>query len=103
MPHHIRTALGTILALPMLWPICAAATPFTGPTSQYYLNNAGTGSIYIVLGTAAVGSFPYAYASSCTGFPGYFCEGSLAVTNVVSTNGFYPVSPFTDMGAGQYT
>jgi hypothetical protein len=77
-------AATTVLGAPYSW-----ATPvFTGPTSPYYIDNFNDHTIYVVQGTSVINSFPWAYGP----------EGSLAVTNVVSTNGFGGSGT-----AGQYT
>jgi hypothetical protein len=85
-------AATTVLGAPYSW-----ATPvFTGPTSPYYVDNFNDHTIYVVQGTGVINSFHWAYGSGCT-----YCEGSLAVTNVVSTNSFG-----NDYGSGtegQYT
>jgi hypothetical protein len=84
-------ATTTVLGAPHSW-----ATPvFTGPTSPYYIDNFIDQTIYVVQGTSVINSFPLAY-SGCR-----YCEGSLAVTNVVSTNSF---GNYWDSGTGgQYT
>jgi len=65
------------------------AAPFTGPISPYYLDNYNTDTIYVVQGTSVINSFPWAYGAGTSGCPsGAYCEGGLAVTNVVSTTWF---------------
>jgi len=71
----------------------AAAGPFTGPTSPYYLDNFDQNTIYVVQGTTVINQFPFAYGFRSS-------EGTLAVTNVVSTKGSMSYEPGT---AGQYT
>jgi hypothetical protein len=51
----------------------------TGPTSPYYLDGGLTEVIYVVQGTAVINAFDWNLLA-CPG-----CEGTLAVTNVVST------------------
>ena len=68
------------------------ANSFTGPTSPYYLSdvfdpsNDGpaslANSIYIVRGTSVITNFRWSYGTYCNNS----CEGTLAVTTVVSTN-----------------
>jgi hypothetical protein len=78
----------------------AWASPFTGPTSPYYLDNYVTETIYEVQGTSVVNSFAWAYDPSCDNA----CEGMLAVTNVISTTWFGTGSASGSPGtAGQYT
>jgi hypothetical protein len=77
------------------------AIPFTGPTSPYFLDNYHTQQIFVVQGTSVINSFPWAYGPPCTNYFG-FCEGNLAVTNVVSTNWFGTVYGGSAT-AGQYT
>ena len=79
----LATAAWSGLSL-MLGASSSWAIPFTGPTSPYYLDNYGNQTIDVVQGTNVINSFPWAYDPGCTNF----CEGSLAVTNVVSTNWF---------------
>jgi hypothetical protein len=88
-------------AATVLGPSSSWATPvFTGPISPYYLDNYNDQHIYVVQGTSVINSFPWAYEFGP--FCRNFCEGNLAVTNVVSTNWFG-----SDHGgsaiAGQYT
>jgi hypothetical protein len=83
---------------PSLLAIGAQAAPFTGPVSPYYLDNYEDQTIYVVQGTSVINSFPWAYSA---GNGAGYNEGNLAVTNVVTTNGFGSYgSPDT---AGQYT
>jgi hypothetical protein len=49
----------------------------------YYIDNFNDHTIYVVQGTSVIRSFPWAYGPPCA-----YCEESLAVTNVVSTNSF---------------
>jgi hypothetical protein len=84
----------------------AQAVPFTGPVSPYYLDDYSNQTIYVVQGTSVINSFPWAYNTNTSQGPGValgtYNEGNLAVTNVVTTNGFgsYYGPPAT---AGQYT
>jgi hypothetical protein len=82
-------AVTTVLGAPSSW-----ATPFTGPTSRYYIDNFDDQTIYVVQGTSVINSFPWAYGSGCSSY----CEGNLAVTNKVSTDSFSGSGT-----AGQYT
>ena len=61
-----------------------AAPVFTGPTSAYYLDAYGSShsTIYVVQGASVIRSFTTSYGSSP------YAEGNLAVSNVVTTNGF---------------
>jgi PEP-CTERM motif len=103
----------TIMTLPsirMLQAACIALAPclaaegahaaaFTGPGSPYYLDNYVTQMIYVVQGTSVINSFSWAYSA---GNDASYNEANLAVTNVVTTNGFGSNygAPAT---AGQYT
>ena len=84
---------GTVLA-----SAGAAAAAFTGPTSSYYLDqyaSSGPSTIYVVQRGSVVTSFATAGSSATYG------EGSLAVTNVITTDGF---GSGLGLGtAGQYT
>ncbi len=63
----------------------SAAAPFTGPTSAYYLDqyaSSGIATIYVVQGSSVVASF----ATGSSTAP--FGESNLAVTDVITTNGF---------------
>ncbi len=75
-----------------------AAAPFTGPTSAYYLDqyaSSGPSMIYTVQGSSVINSF-------ATGAPTtQYGESNLAVTDVITTNGFG--SGFGLGSAGQYT
>ena len=51
-----------------------AGTLTTGPLSPYYLDSSSSGTIYVVLGTSVVTSFPVAYGNANS-------EGALAVSN----------------------
>jgi hypothetical protein len=85
-------AVTTVFGAPYSW-----ATPvFTGPTSPYYIDNFNDHTIYVVQGTSVINSFPWAYHGS-----GYYSEGSLGVTNVVSTNNFGKA--YGSGTGGQYT
>ena len=92
----LATAAWSGLSL-MLGASSSWAIPFTGPTSPYYLDNYGNQTIDVVQGTNVINSFPWFYDPGCTNF----CEGSLAVTNVVSTNWFGSYGGSAT--AGQYT
>jgi hypothetical protein len=77
----------------------AAALPaFTGPVSEYYLDRDGgsQSTIYVVQGTSAIRSFTTSYGGSAV-----FGESNLAVTSVVTTNGFG--SGYGLGAAGQYS
>jgi hypothetical protein len=79
---HNVLKIGVFAAATMLG-VPAWATPvFTGPTSPYFLDEYLNHQIYVVQGTSVSYGFAWAYGPACTNF----CEGSLAVTNVVSTN-----------------
>lgn len=60
-------AAATLLGAPSSW-----ATPFTGPTSPYYLDDWSTQEIYVVQGTSVINSFPWAYGPPCSNY----CEGA---------------------------
>ena len=76
----------------------AAAAPFTGPVSPYYLDDYFDFSIYVVQGGTVINHFPWVYSPASYS---NYNEGILAVTNVVTTNGF---GTETGLGkAGQYT
>ncbi len=75
------------------------AAPFTGPTSPYYLDNYVAKMIYVVQGTSVINSFSWAYSA---GNNASYNEANLAVTNVVTTNGFGS-NYGTPVTAGQYT
>jgi hypothetical protein len=96
--YQFRQAICVAIASGLL-AIGAQATPFTGPVSSYYLDNYNTKQIYVVQGTNVINTFAWAYGA---GNNAQFNEGNLAVTNVVTTNGFGSEygSPAT---AGQYT
>jgi hypothetical protein len=83
MRNVLKTALfavATFLGASSSW-----ATPvFTGPVSPYYLDNYVDQHIYVVQGTSVINNFPWTHGVPCSNF----CEGNLAVTNVVSTNWF---------------
>jgi hypothetical protein len=82
-------------AVTLLGASSSWATPFTGPTSPYFLDDFVNRTIYVVQGATVVNSFTLAYTPGCTGF----CESNLAVTNVVSTNWFgtgYGTHPMVD-------
>jgi hypothetical protein len=96
----IRILQAACVALaPCLAAADAHAAPFTGPTSPYYLDNYVTQMIYVVQGTSVINSFSWAYSA---GNSASYNEANLAVTNVVTTNGFGSNygAPAT---AGQYT
>jgi len=101
--HRRSTAL---LAFGIILSVSAPswATPFTGPTSPYYLddyNSLTTGQIYVVQGTSVVNTFGGAYGpGGCSAAS--FCESNLAVTSVVSTN-WFGTAYGTPGTAGQYT
>jgi hypothetical protein len=88
----------------------AGATPFTGPTGAYYLDDfdvdvsGAPGAIYVVQSSTVIDSFPIVYgqnsSSGCN--DQVLCEGNLAVTNVISTTGFGNGGGGTG-NAGQYT
>ncbi|HUK00428.1 MAG TPA: PEP-CTERM sorting domain-containing protein [Stellaceae bacterium] len=88
----------------------AGATPFTGPTGAYYLDNfdvdvsGAPGALYVVQGSTVINSFAVVYgqnfSSGC--IDQVWCEGNLAVTNVISTTGFGNGGGGTG-SAGQYT
>jgi len=96
--YQFRQAICVAIASSLL-AIGAQAALFTGPVSPYYLDNYDTKQIYVVQGTSVINSFAWAYGA---GNSAQFNEGNLAVTNVVTTNGFGSEwgSPAT---AGQYT
>jgi hypothetical protein len=88
-------AAATLLVASSSW-----ATPvFTGPISPYYLDNDSNQTIYVVQGTSVINSFAWAYGPCASSF----CEASLAVTNVVSTNWFGNRNGLSPASAGQYT
>jgi hypothetical protein len=80
MRNVLRFAL--FAATTLFWAPSAWAT-FTGPTSPYYLDQYRGQEIYVVQGTKVINSFPWAYGPCSAD-----CEGMLAVTNRVSTDGF---------------
>jgi hypothetical protein len=90
--------LTLFVAATLLGPSASWATLVNGTTSPYYLDNAVTREIYVVQGMHVINSFPWAYSPRCIS---NFCEGTLAVTNVVSTNAF--ASFYGSYTAGQYT
>ena len=100
-PSHPRgtgRVIGLAIVPALLAGIGPAAAAFTGPTSEYYLDQYGStqSTIYVVQGTSVIRSFTTSYGATTYG------EGSLAVTNVVTTNGFG--SAFGSLGtAGQYS
>jgi len=69
-------AAATLLGASSSW-----ATPFTGPTSPYYLDDFGNQTIYVVHGTNVVNNFAWAYDPGCANF----CEGSLAEWQTTTT------------------
>jgi hypothetical protein len=93
--HPLRLALlATLIAAPS-----AAFAIFTGPTGAYYLDNYSNSTIYVVQGNAVINSFATSYA---TAGGASNQEGSLAVTNVVTTTGFGSFYGSPSSG-GQYT
>ena len=73
------------------------ATPFTGPTSSYYLYNYAASTMYIVQGPSVTGSFPLtAYGGNAN-----YYQGSFAVDSTVRTHGFF--APSGGQLAGEYT
>lgn len=74
----------------------AVATPFTGPTSPYYLDDYSASTMYIVQGTSVTGSFPLtAYGGNANDQ-----QGSFAVDSTVRTHGFF--APSNGATAGEY-
>lgn len=87
-PAIVLPSVRGAIALAVLATLCAGtarAAPFIGPTSPYYLDNYITGIIYVVQGPSVVNSFPTVHGGRNNGTYG---EANLAVTNVVTTNGF---------------
>ncbi len=85
------------LALPIsLFAVSTQASPFTGPSEDYYLNNYSNNTIYVVQGSGVVQQFPWAYNNA------QYSEGNLALANGgIVTNGFG--SQHGPLGiAGQY-
>jgi hypothetical protein len=78
----------------------ALASPFTGPTNPYYLDNDVNDTMYVVQGTKVINSFPLVYNQ---GNSAPYNESAFAITpNGVVTNGLgsYYVFPAT---AGDYS
>lgn len=93
---------GRIIGLAIVSALLAgigSATAFTGPTSPYYLNAAGGGAlpprIFVVQGTSVIRTFATSYNSQP------YAEANLAVTDVITTNGWGSGWGLTD--AGQYS
>jgi len=82
----MKSKLSIIGALALLLATAhgAAAAPFTGPLSKYYLLNPYDKSVYVVQGAAVINSFATSYNAS----PTEDAEAMLAVTTVVSTRSF---------------
>ena len=95
MPSIVSPAAILTAAAALSLAGAAQAQTFTGPKSPYYLaGDQYNGNIYVVQGTSLTRTFPEVYNSGS--------ESILAVTNVVTTNGFGYYSGETGT-AGQYT
>ena len=96
-----RSKTGRVIGLAIVPALLAGIGPataaFTGPTSEYYLDqyNVSQPTIYVVQGASVIRSFNTSYGSST------FAEANFAVSNVVTTNGF---GSYYGLGiAGQYS